>query len=883
MVKLGKVGRIGGPYEFNLRDLVKMKDVLSGNAKDQKFHYQQTFGAVDGMHTPKCEVNEAVNLLLLRKVADLVYARPFHSLMDQDQVRQEIEKVFPLSPALAALEAAGNIDESLAGSVRIGSIYMKRGKAGGKASPLEHTPSTVQQLQMLAAAAQSRRAVLLEGDTCSRKTALVRELARLTKHDLVIIPMHEDIDTADLIGQWLPVVSEDGSASLRAKTCELVRDAMSTFVLHCAALENDEGWAVMEARQEIGIVYTHFNTATSGNSEDPAVVPEDLRMLKMLKKVLEVMAERSNLKNESAFAFSQLRLRGEKLEELLRCAMAKGTEGMAFTFVESELVWAVRHGAWVLLDGINSAPSEVVERLNSLLEERPMLNLYEHSDGEVLSFQNKKIHPDFGIFATSNICRKQASKLSAAVLNRMIRIWLPRMDAELEPASRDWTEAPDVRATDLFQLLKYKMGGVLAGEELVTVLLRFHQTLVQMQSVKRIDFVSGFSLSFRNIQQTIESLRYRLQQESSPVSAVVWAVQHNYAEAAHGAKDRDSIKAALAAELTRADILSAPFSRLPLSQQREATWEVDAVRLELLMASLESTLCSLLASVIHAASHRQKHPHPAAFPFIRTIFQSILPRLYAREACIIEMLPAWDGFDSSDVQSRELVLLACMRAMAQLMSSEKLRVVPVSKWELIVAELERLCNDLVDTIFVFLERASYQDVHQRSVELKNVQSVLATFLAALSFRGQLTTRRVIQNKAQKLLFEGKSFISMITSTVAAVTLWTAPFSDSTVIDLRAKFDASLDEQKDRAAKCAFNMFLQRPIVDSWSSMNSMVRSVLVAGAGSMESLMPLCVTLQWQGLQWQLRIKDSPRVLLVPTRCTSQLAVDHIMHLDELF
>jgi MoxR-like ATPase len=47
------------------------------------------------------------------------------------------------------------------------------------------------QLEMLAAAAQSKRAVLLEGDTCSRKTGLVRELARITRHELVIIQMNE--------------------------------------------------------------------------------------------------------------------------------------------------------------------------------------------------------------------------------------------------------------------------------------------------------------------------------------------------------------------------------------------------------------------------------------------------------------------------------------------------------------------------------------------------------------------------------------------------------------------------------------------------------------------------------------------------------------------
>lgn len=71
------------------------------------------------------------------------------------------------------------------------------------------TPETNKQLELLAIAMQSKRAVLLEGDTCSRKTSLVRELARLTNNKLIIIPMHQDIETSDLIGQWIPINSSN--------------------------------------------------------------------------------------------------------------------------------------------------------------------------------------------------------------------------------------------------------------------------------------------------------------------------------------------------------------------------------------------------------------------------------------------------------------------------------------------------------------------------------------------------------------------------------------------------------------------------------------------------------------------------------------------------
>jgi midasin len=48
-----------------------------------------------------------------------------------------------------------------------------------------------------------------------------------------------------------------------------------------------------------------------------------------------------------------------------------GVEGaFAFSFIEGALVKAVREGHWVLLDEINLASAETLQRLASLLEVR---------------------------------------------------------------------------------------------------------------------------------------------------------------------------------------------------------------------------------------------------------------------------------------------------------------------------------------------------------------------------------------------------------------------------------------------------------------------------------------------------------------------------------
>lgn len=91
---------------------------------------------------------------------------------------------------------------------------------------------------------------------------------------------------------------------------------------------------------------------------------------------------------------------------------------ISFVFVESEFVDAVRMGNWVLLDNINSAPPEVVERLNSLFEEEPVLNLYEYSKGKELTLGDG-IHQNFRVFATANMHRIHSSKVIKSPFHKM--------------------------------------------------------------------------------------------------------------------------------------------------------------------------------------------------------------------------------------------------------------------------------------------------------------------------------------------------------------------------------------------------------------------------------------------------------------------------------
>ena len=112
-------------------------------------------------------------------------------------------------------------------------------------------------------------------------------------------------------------------------------------------------------------------------------VEKDLESLEFLRVALQNSmdaAEATKLKRLASKKLESLRYYEGKLHECV-----SGQQDIGFVFVESDLVRALRLGDWILLDNVNSAPPEQIERLNSLLEENPVINIYEHADGMVLS------------------------------------------------------------------------------------------------------------------------------------------------------------------------------------------------------------------------------------------------------------------------------------------------------------------------------------------------------------------------------------------------------------------------------------------------------------------------------------------------------------------
>ncbi len=116
--------------------------------------------------------------------------------------------------------------------------------------------------------------------------------------------------------------------------------------------------------------------------------------------------------------------------------MAEG--GFAFAFVEGVLVQALRNGWWLLLDEINLAPAEVLERLAGILEcSGPSGNNTAAAGGSVTLLERGDTvqvprHPRFRLVAAMNPATDAGKhELPAALRNRFTEVWVP------EPGARE--------------------------------------------------------------------------------------------------------------------------------------------------------------------------------------------------------------------------------------------------------------------------------------------------------------------------------------------------------------------------------------------------------------------------------------------------------------
>ena len=471
-VKKREIGTVGGPYEYNLRDLELFVAILAGNSQ---YYAQNARAANPQLHA-------------VRTFAQLVYAKCLHSSSEQEIASQIIDDhlaynrsdVSPLSiSATSSYVTIGNVVLPLSSQL-----------PDSPMTAFVHTQNGINNLQYLATATRSKRGILLEGPPCSAKTSLVKELAKLCGRKLVVISMNEDTEVADMMGQYAQISYEKSMEVLKMKLKFGVESALHNFIKYILPLDTIESSAIQRA-------CTLSDKIPAFDSCVPEVVEESLELL---DQCIHYTPE------GKVYSIFKKNLQ-ETYEEYER-ARSQSKGGLSFQFAEGEFVQAIRKGYWVLLDNINRAHGEVVERLNSLLEADSMITLTEKGSGEVLTRVNQTIHPEFQLFATGTSSKSDGYELSSAFKNRVCRIWLPALDADLSESN--------LTSHELYLICSELLSSIKGASVLLKPLLLTHIFAKYIVTMHRLE--QEVIITARTIFQTIANIKHLAAMDSQSLS-----------------------------------------------------------------------------------------------------------------------------------------------------------------------------------------------------------------------------------------------------------------------------------------------------------------------------------------------------------------------------
>ncbi|GMH42204.1 hypothetical protein BSKO_10123 [Bryopsis sp. KO-2023] len=790
-----EMGKSGGPYEFNLRDLTKVRDIVEGNIKNQMAHYQLAplESEEDGLGN---EHLMDVSQIVLRRAVELVYKHRFSDCSDCQAAQDIIDKHLP-RPVMEEGSAA-TVDSTVPGCVRIGSVYLAIKKDASRQQNegrLVHSFNTIKELEILAMGCQSKRTVLLQGDTCSKKTALVRELARLGGRQLLTVSLHQNFETADLIGQWMPLTEKTFQVQLNQKATTLIDDISKHLLLYIVPVQNEQ--ARSSSIEALRKAYSLTIEAESGASQKE-LAKRGIDALGHLKVILDTTCQDEGMNPEvRMLAAIMLKSLNYTLDHLEEC-VALGEDSIGFVFVESELVKALKLGHYILLDNINSAPPEVVERLNSLLEEDPVLVLYEHADGECLSRGGGGIDSDTRIFATADPKRPNTNKLSAAILNRMVSVQLPGMDVDLTPNN--------CKTHDLLPIVSAKFCDYPGGGIAASMLLQFHAGVKNMVERKEITPSNGLSVNFRSLEQAAQVALHWMRKGKPVLSSTAWALWRTYTS---------GMQSGAAKLLELLAYVCEGLEGTPTSEFHRISSELGHMSsLERSIHEISVHMCSLEAMLIQVATKSLYFMKNASLcdGMAESEMRRAMLRLYPLEKASLQLAFSEIGSAKAMGKVREV--------MEQ---HGALNPIDDSKIRELQKGMDYTSSRIQAGIVDFVRATSFLDYKDRSGFLKRIVWVAESFLTIL--RSNAFTN--LRTKAVSVLLkDGISACNRLLHAKTSLQHFACLELDVFVKTQRA-FEDSLIDFEEEAALYALNSELAKPIIDSKLMLPRILNKLMV--------------------------------------------------------
>ncbi|KAL4085986.1 hypothetical protein PRIC1_014609 [Phytophthora ramorum] len=269
-------------------------------------------------------------------------------------------------------------------------------------------------LEKMAAIVATCEPALLIGETGCGKTTIIQHMAAAMGQRLVVQNLNIQSDSSDLVGGFKPV-------EIHLLARPLYMDFVDLFTATFAQKSNAGFLNVVR----IALEHKDWKKLVKGMRKAIQMATTKLQSSGGAgRDAEESEGTGSNKMTTAGTSASVLVGRWDTFEaELVRFERQKeqAESHFAFSFVEGVLVKALREGHWVLLDEINLASSDTLERISTLLEhETSAFSLTERGDVEII-----RPHPNFRLFGAMNPSTDVGKKdLPPSLRNRFTEIYV---------------------------------------------------------------------------------------------------------------------------------------------------------------------------------------------------------------------------------------------------------------------------------------------------------------------------------------------------------------------------------------------------------------------------------------------------------------------------
>ncbi|KAF1927453.1 midasin [Didymella exigua CBS 183.55] len=313
-----------------------------------------------------------------------------------------------------------------AGIIHVGRARLSKHRSSKRlmsSRPFSTNDYTLRLLEKVAVAVDRQEPLLLVGETGTGKTTTIQYLAEQLGRKLIAFNLSQQSESGDLLGGYKPV----NVRSLVIPLKDEFDDLFDTTFSRKKNLRFIEMLGKRVAKGEWKRVCTLWREA--------------LKMVDAARKAHESQPSYPDADDDQprkkrkmdSLPPSLPAARWEKFAtdlHDLEAQLASGSEAFAFSFLEGNIVKAVRNGDWVLLDEINLASSDTLEALTDLLgggpDGNPSILLTETGNVERII-----AHPNFRVFAAMNPATDVGKKdLPPGIRSRFTELYVESPDSD---------------------------------------------------------------------------------------------------------------------------------------------------------------------------------------------------------------------------------------------------------------------------------------------------------------------------------------------------------------------------------------------------------------------------------------------------------------------